>query len=57
MTGLLRVQHEKSEWQGDASIPEQSFSKNSIELSELRLYLADKWFMLIKTHMHGSKEK
>ena len=43
--------------EGDASIPEQSFSKNSIELSELRLYLADKWFMLIKTHMHGSKEK
>lgn len=42
MTVLLKVQHEKNEWQEDAYIVGQSFSKNSIELSELRLYLADK---------------
>lgn len=57
MIGLLTVQHEENEWQGDAYIPEKSFSRNSIELSKLRLYLVDKWFILIKTHMYRSKEK
>ena len=57
MTELLTVQYEENEWQGDGYTPEQSFNKNSIELSKLRLCLADKWFILIKTCMCRSKEK